>query len=799
VLIVTDADILDTDSYGRIIYEQLFGYAYPRINTAITSMYMLGFDFVRNAKNGIHEIGHLLGLKHCLNYYCVMHLAHSVEELDATKYALCEKCAQTLKNLRQVSSPATRGRRDSVVSRTVVLKDNNEFLRQERGGYLSVAGGASSPAVNLYSDFEDLLKGFPAEPNADNYAGNLAKLEAYINYFCELGNFIRAISEFEFVILVGEEIRFTSFGNWIMHTVDNNIHRLLLHMSFASGEVVYKGENTNWAKTLSEDFELVQKSFVFLQVLSGLTDMGGFIGNISYEGTEENPVPNAEVSKFVVKKVFLDDENASSNFETFKAAVYVMENAVRKIEGLISELLLTGSSSPVMQTVTIGFNVHRYLHAQNGNSKALVLTEQLYAYLRTSGLLDREIVLPNNIMLSGISAFVQEQLSGLSGKRLRIIGDGAYLNKCFDRALEGQFAFVANNPSTVLEAHLPLDVIYYQSHHAGDSSIEHKKDFVVSAVKPALWQRLAYEVYFDSGFVARGSERSRIRPVTVEMWSSVEKLIAALEKRTSSAIGVGTSFVSGMQRSERDRDIWYIFVKMNNLLVGDLEYNPNRSGYRDSVWVEDVYVEDEWRGIGVGHYLMAKAIIEAISMGKAKIIVPYTRLDRLAEKFYYAIGRDFSVAIEILPFGLFLNRVVYTVTKDAARAVENFKGANVFAPHSENQYLRISSSSLTGRVALTVQERVRRYIDNLYHEFYLRLNSGVREDSGGIIVDVSKPVLYGTFQHTPVEVLESVVDFSGFNAASNIYMIGGDGKPHICLQLTQLLFPVWKLIVTFLI
>ena len=104
VLIVTDADIIDTDSYGRIIYEQLFGYAYPRINMAITSMYMLGFDFARNAKNGIHEIGHLLGLGHCLNYYCVMHLAHSVNELDATKNTLCQKCADILENLRRASS-----------------------------------------------------------------------------------------------------------------------------------------------------------------------------------------------------------------------------------------------------------------------------------------------------------------------------------------------------------------------------------------------------------------------------------------------------------------------------------------------------------------------------------------------------------------------------------------------------------------------------------------------------------------------------------------------------------------------
>ena len=72
------------------------------------------------------------------------------------------------------------------------------------------------------------------------------------------------------------------------------------------------------------------------------------------------------------------------------------------------------ASSAIVAAVTIGLNVHRSIHLQHRNHRALDLTAQLYAYLKGKKLLDREILLPDNIMVSRISAFVERQLEGLS-------------------------------------------------------------------------------------------------------------------------------------------------------------------------------------------------------------------------------------------------------------------------------------------------------------------------------------------------------------------------------------------------
>lgn len=46
----------------------------------------------RTVKEIIHELGHLLGLKHCDNYKCVMASSTVVEELDTKSAVYCNNC-----------------------------------------------------------------------------------------------------------------------------------------------------------------------------------------------------------------------------------------------------------------------------------------------------------------------------------------------------------------------------------------------------------------------------------------------------------------------------------------------------------------------------------------------------------------------------------------------------------------------------------------------------------------------------------------------------------------------------------
>ncbi|MEA4901583.1 hypothetical protein [Desulfitobacterium sp.] len=48
------------------------------------------------AKEACHEIGHLVGLKHCCRHDCLMHTSWTEKEVRNKLFGLCEKCRQSM-------------------------------------------------------------------------------------------------------------------------------------------------------------------------------------------------------------------------------------------------------------------------------------------------------------------------------------------------------------------------------------------------------------------------------------------------------------------------------------------------------------------------------------------------------------------------------------------------------------------------------------------------------------------------------------------------------------------------------
>lgn len=52
---------------------------------------------IRVAKEAIHEMGHMAGLKHCSNASCVMHFSQGLLDTDLKRPDLCENCQSRLR------------------------------------------------------------------------------------------------------------------------------------------------------------------------------------------------------------------------------------------------------------------------------------------------------------------------------------------------------------------------------------------------------------------------------------------------------------------------------------------------------------------------------------------------------------------------------------------------------------------------------------------------------------------------------------------------------------------------------
>lgn len=50
----------------------------------------------RTIKEALHELGHNYGLRHCINWDCVMHSSHGIEEVDIKGNTYCSSCVSKI-------------------------------------------------------------------------------------------------------------------------------------------------------------------------------------------------------------------------------------------------------------------------------------------------------------------------------------------------------------------------------------------------------------------------------------------------------------------------------------------------------------------------------------------------------------------------------------------------------------------------------------------------------------------------------------------------------------------------------
>ncbi len=87
-------------------FDYVFGYASPDRRAGAVSLFRLtnGEDsqnvlVERAAKEVLHEVGHVLGLRHCDDPCCVMTYSQALQDTDIKSFQYCEHCSRELSRM----------------------------------------------------------------------------------------------------------------------------------------------------------------------------------------------------------------------------------------------------------------------------------------------------------------------------------------------------------------------------------------------------------------------------------------------------------------------------------------------------------------------------------------------------------------------------------------------------------------------------------------------------------------------------------------------------------------------------